>query len=58
MSNRKFKFDPKTHDFSRDDLGKIRRAARTKDNSVIRIKFLEGIYRFWRSRSLDTRFFA
>ena len=56
MNNKKFKFDPKRYDFARDDLGKIRRAEKTKDNSVIRIKSFEGIYRWWRSRSLDTRY--
>ena len=55
MINRNFKYDPKKYEYSRDGTGKIRRAEKTQDKSVIRFKFLEGIYRWWRARSLDTR---
>ncbi len=56
-SNRNFKYDPKKYDYSRDGYGKIRRAEKVKDNKVVRIKIIEGVYRWWRARSLDTRHF-
>ena len=59
MKNRNnYKFDFKNYEYVRDGSGKIRRAPKTKDDSVIRFKFLEGIYRWWRARSLDTRHFS
>lgn len=54
-NNRNYKYDFKKYDYARDGYGNIRRAPKTKDNSVVRLKFLEGIYRWWRGKSLDTR---
>lgn len=55
MYNRNFKYDPKKYDYAIDGSGKIRRAAKVKNENAIRFKFIEGIYKWWRARSLDTR---
>ena len=47
--------NPEDYEFNLDEFGKVHKAKKVKDNSMVRFKFLEFFYRRWNRSRMDTR---